>query len=99
MGARRRQVRWIFVFQGMLIGAIGTILGLIVGYSIAMAGAKYHFVPLSAEVYSIDYLPFAPRVLDGVEVAVAALFISFVATLYPSWSAARVLPAEALRYE
>jgi lipoprotein-releasing system permease protein len=99
MGARRSQVRWIFVFQGMLIGAIGTILGLIVGYSIAMAGAKYHFVPLSAEVYSIDYLPFAPRVLDGVEVAIAALFISFVATLYPSWSAARVLPAEALRYE
>ena len=99
MGARRRQVRWIFVFQGMLIGAIGTILGLIVGYSVAVAGAKYHFVPLSAEVYSIDYLPFAPRILDGVEVAIAALFISFVATLYPSWSAARVLPAEALRYE
>jgi lipoprotein-releasing system permease protein len=99
MGARRRQVRWIFVFQGMLIGVIGTILGLIVGYSVAVAGAKYHFVPLSAEVYSIDYLPFAPRILDGVEVAIAALFISFVATLYPSWSAARVLPAEALRYE
>jgi lipoprotein-releasing system permease protein len=99
MGARRSQVRWIFVFQGMLIGAIGTILGLIVGYSIAIAGAKYHFFPLSAEVYSISYLPFAPRVLDGVEVAIAALFISFVATLYPSWSAARVLPAEALRYE
>lgn len=99
MGARRRQVRWIFVFQGMLIGAIGTVLGLIVGYSIALAGAKYHFFPLSAEVYSISYLPFAPRLLDGVEVAIAALFISFVATLYPSWSAARVLPAEALRYE
>jgi lipoprotein-releasing system permease protein len=99
MGARRRQVRWIFVFQGMLIGAIGTVLGLIVGYSIAMAGAKYHFFPLSAEVYSISYLPFAPRLLDGVEVAIAALLISFVATLYPSWSAARVLPAEALRYE
>ncbi len=99
MGARRRQVRWIFVFQGMLIGAIGTIVGLIVGYSIAFAGARYHFVPLSAEVYSISYLPFAPRILDGVEVAIAALFISFVATLYPSWSAARVLPAEALRYE
>jgi lipoprotein-releasing system permease protein len=99
MGARRRQVRWIFVFQGVLIGMIGTMLGLIVGYGIALAGAKYHFIPLSAEVYSIDYLPFAPRLLDGVEVAMAALLISFVATLYPSWSAARVLPAEALRYE
>jgi len=99
MGARRRQVRWIFVFQGVLIGVIGTMVGLIVGYGIALAGAKYHFIRLSAEVYSIDYLPFAPRFLDGLEVALAALAISFVATLYPSWSAARVLPAEALRYE
>lgn len=99
MGARRRQVRWIFVFQGLLIGSIGTIVGLVVGYGIALAGAKYHFISLSAEVYSINYVPFAPRLLDGVEVAAAALFISFVATLYPSWSAARILPAEALRYE
>jgi lipoprotein-releasing system permease protein len=99
MGARRQQVRAIFVFQGVLIGVIGTVVGLIVGYGIALAGAKYHFITLSAEVYSIDYLPFAPRFLDGVEVALAALLISFVATLYPSWSAARVLPAEALRYE
>ncbi|HEY6305980.1 MAG TPA: FtsX-like permease family protein, partial [Candidatus Angelobacter sp.] len=99
MGARRRQVRWIFVFQGVLIGVIGTILGLIVGYGIALAGAKYHFISLSAEVYSINYVPFAPRFVDGVEVAIAALLVSFVATLYPSWSAARVLPAEALRYE
>jgi lipoprotein-releasing system permease protein len=56
-------------------------------------------VRLSAEVYSIDYLPFAPRVIDGLLIAAVALLISFVATLYPSWSAARVLPAEALRYE
>lgn len=99
MGARRRQVRWIFVFQGVLIGVIGTAVGLMAGYGIALAGAKYHFIRLSAEVYSIDYLPFAPRFLDGLEVALAALAISFVATLYPSWSAARVFPAEALRYE
>lgn len=99
MGARRRQIRGIFVFQGVLIGIIGTVLGLTVGYAVALAGAKYHFIHLSSEVYALDYLPFAPRFLDGVEVAVAALFVSFIATLYPSWSAARVLPAEALRYE
>jgi lipoprotein-releasing system permease protein len=99
MGARRSQVRWIFIFQGVLIGIIGTALGLIVGYGISLAGAKYHFITLSAEVYSIDYLPFAPRLLDGVEVAIAALLISFIATIYPSWSATRILPAEALRYE
>jgi lipoprotein-releasing system permease protein len=99
MGARRRQVRKIFMLQGVLIGIIGTVAGLILGYGIAIAGAKYHFITLNPEVYSIDYLPFAPRAIDGVLVAVVALFISFVATLYPSWSAARVLPAEALRYE
>lgn len=99
MGAKRRQIRGIFMFQGVLIGVIGTVAGLVLGYGIAIAGAKYHFVALSSEVYSIDYLPFAPRAIDGVLVAVVALLISFVATLYPSWSAARVLPAEALRYE
>jgi lipoprotein-releasing system permease protein len=99
MGAKRRQIRGIFMFQGVLIGVIGTVAGLILGYGIAIAGAKYHFVALSAEVYSIDYLPFAPRLIDGVLIAAVALLISFVATLYPSSSAARVLPAEALRYE
>jgi lipoprotein-releasing system permease protein len=99
MGARRAQVRKIFVLQGVLIGLIGTALGLILGYGISLAGAKYHFIQLSPEVYSIDHLPFAPRFLDGVQVAIAALVISFVATIYPSWSATRVLPAEALRYE
>lgn len=99
LGTRRNQIRRIFIFQGMLIGTIGTVLGLIVGYGISYAGSHYHFISLSAEVYSIDYVPFAPRFADGLLVAAVALLISFVATLYPSWSAARVLPAEALRYE
>src|SRR6202035_5360816 len=64
LGAKRRQIRGIFMFQGVLIGVIGTVAGLVLGYGVAIAGAKYHFVALSAEVYSIDYLPFAPRLID-----------------------------------
>ena len=99
MGARRAQVRNLFIAQGVLIGAIGTVIGLVLGYVISYAGGHYHVLTLSPEVYSIDYVPFAPRALDGVLVAVVAIGISFVATLYPSWSASRILPAEALRYE
>jgi len=99
MGTRKAQVRNVFIAQGVLIGVIGTAIGLVVGYAISYAGGHYHIISLSPEVYSIDYVPFAPRVIDGVIVALVAVGISFVATLYPSWSAARILPAEALRYE
>jgi len=99
MGARLEQIRRIFIAQGMLIGVIGTALGLVLGYIASWAGGHYRIISLSAEVYSIDYVPFAPRVIDGVIVAVVAIAISFIATIYPSQSAARVLPAEALRYE
>lgn len=99
MGTRRRQVRNVFIAQGVLIGVVGTAIGLIAGYTIAYAGGHYHVISLSPEVYSIDYVPFAPRVADGLWVALFTLLVSFVATLYPSWSASRILPAEALRYE
>jgi lipoprotein-releasing system permease protein len=99
MGARKSQVRRLFIAQGLLIGIIGTALGLVLGYAISWLGGRYHLISLSPEVYSIDYVPFAPRLIDGALVAAVAVGISFVATLYPSWSAARVLPAEALRYE
>jgi lipoprotein-releasing system permease protein len=99
MGARRQQVRRIFIWQGLLIGIIGTALGLVVGYTVAILAGHYHWISLSAEVYAIDYVPFAPRAIDALLVAGVSLAISFIATVYPSQSAARVLPAEALRYE
>jgi lipoprotein-releasing system permease protein len=99
MGTRKAQVRNVFIAQGVLIGVIGTAVGLVVGYAISYAGGHYHFISLSPEVYSIAYIPFAPRAIDGVLVALVAVGVSFVATLYPSWSASRILPAEALRYE
>ncbi len=99
MGTRKSQVRRIFIAQGVLIGVVGTAIGLVLGYALSWAGGHYHLLSLAPEVYSIDYVPFAPRVMDGVLVALVAIGISLTATVYPSWSAARILPAEALRYE
>jgi lipoprotein-releasing system permease protein len=99
MGTRVSQVRNIFITQGVMIGVIGTAIGLLLGYAISYIGGHYHVIALSPEVYSIDYVPFAPRLRDGIWVTAVAIGVSFVATLYPSWSAGRTLPAEALRYE
>jgi lipoprotein-releasing system permease protein len=99
MGTRKAQVRRIFIAQGVLIGVVGTAIGLVLGYALSWAGGHYHLLSLAPEVYSIDYVPFAPRAMDGVLVALVAIGISLIATVYPSWSAARILPAEALRYE
>jgi len=98
-GVRAEQIRRIFLCQGFLISSIGTILGLVVGYAAAVAGSHFRFIHLDASVYSIDYLPFAPRLTDALLVAGVSLGVSLLATLYPSSSAAGVLPAEALRYE
>jgi lipoprotein-releasing system permease protein len=98
-GVRAEQVRKIFLLQGLLISAIGTTLGLVLGYAASIAGSHYRFIHLDASVYSIDYLPFAPRLVDALIVAGVSLGMSLLATIYPSSSAASVLPAEALRYE
>ncbi|HZB89388.1 MAG TPA: FtsX-like permease family protein [Terracidiphilus sp.] len=98
-GVEPGQVRRIFLLQGLLISVMGTVLGLVLGYTAAWAGGHYHFIHLSAEVYAIDTLPFAARPIHGVIVAAVSIGISLLATLYPSHTAARILPAEALRYE
>lgn len=97
-GVRADQIRRIFLFQGLLISVLGTVIGLVLGYGLSVFGGHYRF-PLDASVYSIDHLPFAPSITDGLLVSAVSLGVSLLATLYPSTSAARVLPAEALRYE
>jgi lipoprotein-releasing system permease protein len=98
-GVTAEQIRRIFLLQGLLISAIGTTLGLITGYIASVLGSHYHFIHLDASVYSIDTLPFAPRLTDALIVAAVSLGMALLATLYPSSSAASILPAEALRYE
>jgi len=99
MGARNDQIRKIFMWQGLLIGVVGTAIGVIAGHLLCWLAERYQLVPLEAEVYGLEYVPFAPQPLDGVYVAVAAIVISYLITIYPSSSAAKVAPVEVLRYE
>ena len=99
MGAKERQVWAVFTLHGVLIGALGTLIGLALGYGVAWLGNAYHLIPLQADVYSLSSVPFHARPWDGVWIAAAALAISFIATLYPAVSAARLNPVEILRYE
>ncbi len=99
MGARRGQIRRIFVMQGAMIGIIGTIIGIVAGYAFCHFAETYHLIPLDESVYALSYVPFDPRPWDGVWIAAAALGISLLATLYPARNATRITPVEVLRYE
>jgi lipoprotein-releasing system permease protein len=99
MGARREQVRNIFILQGLAVGAVGTCAGLVAGYGIAWAADSYRLIPLDPQVYAVPFVPFHPNGLDGAWIAAAALAISMAATFVPARSAARILPVEILRYE
>jgi lipoprotein-releasing system permease protein len=99
MGARASQIRNIFVFEGALIGAAGTILGLIAGYTLCYFLDHYKLIPLDEQVYALPYVPFNPQAFDGIWIAGAAMAVSLLATLYPARNATRIAPVEALRYE
>jgi lipoprotein-releasing system permease protein len=99
MGATNSNVRRIFILQGVIIGVVGTICGVVVGQVVCFFADKYHLIRLAPEVYTIAYVPFKASPLDSVIVAAAAILVSFLATLYPSAAAAKLHPVEALRYE
>jgi lipoprotein-releasing system permease protein len=99
MGTRRSQIRTIFLWQGMTIGATGTIIGLVVGYLFSFVAGTYHFIPLDPQVYAVPYVPFHPSIWDGVWITVVAMGISVGATIIPARAAAKLLPVEILRYE
>jgi lipoprotein-releasing system permease protein len=99
MGARREQIRRIFLFQGLAIGASGTLLGLVFGYVFAWIAGTYQLIPLDPQVYAVPYVPFHPNFFDGLWIAIAAMSIAIVATLLPAREAARLLPVEILRFE
>jgi len=99
MGSRSQQIRRIFMLQGIIIGSIGSVIGVAAGYGLSLLADHYRWITLDAEVYALSYVPFEPRWIDALWVPAAALLVSFLATIYPARSATRVDPVEALRYE
>jgi len=99
MGARREQIRAIFLCQGITIGTVGTVAGLILGYTFSVVAGAYHLIPLDPQVYAVPYVPFHPSILDGLWITAVAMGISLGATILPARAAARLLPVEILRYE
>jgi lipoprotein-releasing system permease protein len=99
MGATRQSIMQIFIINGLVIGGLGTIGGLGLGLGLCALLKKYQFIKLPRDVYYISTLPVTVQVPDVLAIIGAAILISFLATLYPSWQAARLDPVEAIRYE
>jgi lipoprotein-releasing system permease protein len=99
MGASAKSIMLIFMLQGLLVGLVGTLVGLVSGLGLCHLLAKYKFISLPSDVYYISTLPVRVEFGDVCFVALAAVVISFIATLYPSWHASKLNPVEAIRYE
>jgi lipoprotein-releasing system permease protein len=99
MGATRRSIMQIFIINGLVIGGLGTVIGLGLGLGLCGILKEYQFIKLPQEIYYLSTLPVTVQATDVLAIIAAAMAISFLATLYPSWQAARLDPVEAIRYE
>lgn len=99
MGATKKSIMFIFMLQGLFIGIVGTFAGIISGRVLCHLLEKYKFIELPSDVYIFSKLPVRVETLDIIFVTGAAVLLSFIATLYPSWNASRSNPVEALRYD
>jgi len=99
IGATNKSIMVIFMLQGLFIGLIGTVIGMTGGYLLGVILNKYQIIKLPADVYYLSHLPVKMSLFDFGIVSLSAIIISFVATIYPAWQAARLNPVEPLRYE
>jgi lipoprotein-releasing system permease protein len=99
MGASARSVMAVFMMQGLIIGIVGTAVGALGGCALSIVFDRYRLISMPADVYQVSYLPFKLVVGNIAAIVASAIAVCFVATLYPSRQAARLDPAQALRYE
>ena len=99
MGASARSVTAIFMMQGLLIGIVGTAVGASAGFAVSYVLDRFQLIHVPVDVYQVSYVPFTVLPRDFALVVVAAVLVCFVATIYPSRQAAKLDPAQALRYE
>jgi lipoprotein-releasing system permease protein len=99
LGSTSRSIMKIFVFQGVISGLVGTITGCLIGYVLCWSQLQYRWFSLPSDIYFISALPIEMKILDFVLIGAAGVFLCFIATLYPSWKAAKLDPVQAIRYE
>ncbi len=99
MGCSKQRIRTIFMLQGLVIGVIGTAIGAALGLAVCFVADRYKLIQIPIDVYQISYVPFTVEVSDLLAVVAASIVICFVATIYPSRQAAKLDPAQALRYQ
>ena len=99
IGATNNGIMTIFILQGLCIGLIGTAIGITGGYVLGYILNTYQIIKLPADVYYLSHLPVKMKLFDFIVVSASAIIISFLATLYPAWQAAKLNPVEPLRYE
>jgi lipoprotein-releasing system permease protein len=99
MGCSRQRIRTIFMMQGLVIGVIGTAIGAVLGLAVCFIADRYKLIQIPIDVYQISYVPFTVELPDLIAVTLASILICFIATIYPSGLAAKLDPAQALRYQ